>query len=128
MRLRHLLIIFVPLAVGCASHGQVDLASLRGLLANAVKANRLDRYRSWPVMNLPAGKDSGTTYLLNEGNLTLWWHGNPPVIRHAEFWPSDTSAEQRYREASAGWDDWVKAHSSRPPPAPSPDSQPATNP
>jgi hypothetical protein len=113
MRLRHLLIIFVPLAVGCASHGQVDLASLRGLLANAVKANRLD---------------SGTTYLLNEGNLTLWWHGNPPVIRHAEFWPSETSAEQRYREASAGWDDWVKAHSSRPPPAPSPDSQPATNP
>jgi hypothetical protein len=92
-------------------------------MSEVVRTNHLDQYHSWPVMNLAEDADKGTTYYLNEGNLTLWFHGDPPLFRNAEFWPSDKSAEQRYQEANAGWDEWVKAHTSR-----VPQTQPASKP
>ena len=75
-----------------------------------MKANHLDQYHSWPMMNLPPDDDPGTTYFLEHGNLVLRYHGNPPTVRHAEFWPSEKSAGERFQQANAGWDEWVKAH------------------
>jgi hypothetical protein len=88
----------------------VDIQSLRGPLDEVVKVNHLDRYHSWPLMNLSADDDPGTTYFLDHGDLILRYHGNPASVRSAEFWPSERSAEDRFEQSNAGWDEWVKAH------------------
>jgi hypothetical protein len=79
-------------------------------LEQAVTANHLDRYKSWPMMNLPANDGSGMYYFLPKGDLVLWCSGDPAVVSKAEFWPSSKSAQQRFEEANAGWAEWVKAH------------------
>ena len=111
MRLQHLLLIVVCGAInGCAVERPIDVESLRGPLESVVKVNRLEQYDSWPLMNLSPDEDHGTTYFLDKGNLTLRYFGDPPVVRNAEFWPSDKSAARRHQEANAAWADWVKAH------------------
>jgi hypothetical protein len=109
-------VLLVSLAAGgCAAPGRrVDLALLHGTYPEVTKACGLDRFESWPVMNLPSGEDQGTTYFLDEGNLVIWWTGrDPQVLRNAEFWPSDKPAKERKREADEGWAEWVKAHSGK---------------
>ena len=96
--------------VGCTAKRHVDIQSLRGALDEVVKVNHLDRYHSWPMMNLSPDDDSATTYFLEHGDLILRYHGSPARVRSAEFWPSEKSAEERFQQANAGWDDWVKAH------------------
>jgi hypothetical protein len=68
-------------------------------------------------MSLPADADHGTTYSLEHGDLTLRYHGEPAVVRSAEYWASKKSADERFAEANTGWDQWVAAHSGNRPPA-----------
>ena len=101
-------------AGGCTTGHGINTDAMRGKpLAEVTVANQLNQYHSWPVMNLPAGAEQGTIYFLNEGDLWLWYSGQPPVVRKAEFWPSDKSAQQRFDEANAAWDQWAKSHTFR---------------
>ena len=111
MRLQHLAIVGLFLSVcGCATRRSIDLQSLRGPISEVVAANRLEQYHSWPIMNLPAGDEGGTRYFLESGDLIIHYSGRPRTVQSAEFWPSPKSAEERFKAANAGWDDWVKAH------------------
>ena len=105
--------VLLPLLIcGCAAHRGLDPASLRGRpLADVVKQHHLDRHHNWPMMNTAPGEDQAVTYFLDRGDLTLWYSGDPPVVRRAEFLRSKASAEARYEQANRGWDEWVKAHS-----------------
>jgi hypothetical protein len=111
MPVRHLTLSCVLGAlVGCAAERRVDVQSLRGPLDEVVKVNHLDQYHSWPMMGLSADDDPGTTYILERGDLVLRYHGDPPTVTSAEFWPSGRSAEERFQQANAGWEEYVKAH------------------
>jgi hypothetical protein len=111
MRL-HPSFIFIVLVVltGCASHRDVDLLSLQGNLEQAVKANHLERFHSWPSVNDPPDADRSVHYFLDTGDLYIYYSGSPEVIRNIEFWPRETSADERYQAANREWEKYVEAH------------------
>lgn len=117
MRLHHIAILGLLCSVcGCATRQSIDVQSLHGPVSEVVAANHLEKYHSWPIMNLPAGDEGGTTYFLESGDLVIRYSGRPPTVQSAQFLPSPKSAKERFQEANASWDDWVKAHSGSKPP------------
>ena len=84
-------------------------------LSEISAAYQLDKAAAMPDMNLPEGSDMGTTYFLKDGNLHLTFRPDPNdfhamVVSKAEFIPSTFSAEERSKQANAGWSEWVNAH------------------
>jgi hypothetical protein len=106
----------LALVGGCTASKPFDANALNGKpYAEVVRSNHLDAYHSWPEMNTPPNEDPGVTYFLDAGNLTFKYSlgddRKPTVVHDAEFWPSNTSAEQRFQQANAAWDAYVDAHS-----------------
>jgi len=104
------------LLTGCESQRAVDLLSLHGDLSQAVAMNHLDRFHSSPSMNDPPDANPSVHYFLDTGDLYIYYSGSPAVIRNIEFWPRNTTADERFEAANRAWDDYVKAHSDTPRP------------
>jgi len=113
---RSSIFVVLLLVAGCAAHRDVDLLSLHGDLSQAVALNHLDRFHTWSSMNDPPDADPSVHYFLDTGDLYIYYSGSPAVIRNIEFWPRNTSAEERFEAANRAWDDYVKAHSGTPRP------------
>ena len=75
---------------------------LQGLVANLLDASRL-RAGVMTAQLTAVGLPEAVALL---GRL-------PPVVRRAQFQPSDQPADARFPQANHGWDDWVKAHSGK---------------
>jgi hypothetical protein len=92
--------------------GEIYQRSLPGKpLASIVREQRLEDVPLWNMPNLPPGDDGEVIYFLERGDLVLRFAGEPAAIKAAEFRFSNKSAEQRFREVTAGWSSWVDAHS-----------------
>ena len=92
--------------------GEIYQRALPGKpLAVVVQEQQLEQVPSWHMPNLPPGADGEVIYFLNHGDLELRYAGEPATINQAQFRPSDQTADERYRAATAGWSSWVEAHS-----------------
>jgi hypothetical protein len=61
--------------------------------------------------NLPPGEDAEAVYLLDDGDLTLRFSGDPAIVTKAEFRPSNQPVRDRLDRMNGAWSDWVDAHS-----------------
>ena len=112
-------VIFLSLILvgGCAAQksddDNLDLKAFPGhQLTDVVRANHLDQYHNWPAMNQPPGVDAEVTYFLPHGDLDIRYAGDSGVVTSVQYSPTNTSADERYKQASDAWEQYVAEHES----------------
>ena len=105
---------FIAVGAGCRAKQDVDPDGMVGrVLAEVVRDHRLDDYDSQPEVNLPPDGPEHTTYFLDNGNLELWYTGDPPAVTSAIYSPSDKSASERREQRNVQFQKWIESRTSK---------------